>query len=91
MLKNLFDYYAVYYDKHMSEVLKYNLPEIIHETFKKYQLHNQLKTPMISGSGVVVTGKMGIEFYPYAKTLVGVDLSEKNDSSSQGKKIFIVI
>lgn len=70
---NLFDQYAGHYNQHLTNMLKYQLPEKIemclHEHFKpKSEL-----TVLDLGCG---TGLFGNILRPFAKTLTGVDLSQ---------------
>ena len=73
---HLFDQYAAYYDYHLTDRLKYTVP-------KKMLDIVQLEFPMISPESQWVildlgcgTGLCGTLFKPYAKKLMGVDLSE---------------
>lgn len=76
-LKNLFDNYAVYYEKHMLEVLKYSLPTLILKSFTETKADSlTLKKYHILDLGCG-TGLVAKEFQPYADCLVGVDISEK--------------
>jgi len=84
---HLFDQYAPYYEKHLSECLHYEAPEKILQTI-------QLEYPHLSecqwnildlGCG---TGLCGALFKPFAKKLIGVDLSENMLSVAREKNIY---
>ncbi|OGT43745.1 MAG: hypothetical protein A3F13_08390 [Gammaproteobacteria bacterium RIFCSPHIGHO2_12_FULL_40_19] len=72
---HLFDQYAAYYEKHLTDVLKYDVP-------KKFLNVMQLEYPFLSecrwqivdlGCG---TGLCGPLFKPFSRKLIGVDLSD---------------
>lgn len=81
---NLFDQYAGHYDEHLVNMLRYQLPEkielILYEQFKP----NSDLSILDLGCG---TGLMAPLLTPFAKTLIGVDLSQnmlaKADSRQQ--------
>ncbi len=77
-VKNLFDNYAVQYDTHLCQELKYTLPQKIGEVLsdmpslnKESKIH---KTVLDLGCG---TGLLGSFLQPYYKQIWGVDLSKK--------------
>ena len=73
-VKNLFDQYADYYDKHMLEALDYQLPgQILSFYHKLYGINKESKLNILDlGCG---TGLAAEKFKPYAKNLTGVDIS----------------
>lgn len=86
--KNLFDNYAVYYEKHMVEVLKYRLHEIIlHfiQQMKKEDLKLTSFDILDLGCG---TGLVAQQLKPYARKLIGVDISEKMIHYASKKNIY---
>jgi predicted TPR repeat methyltransferase len=84
-IKILFNSYADHYDQHLVTGLAYQIPYFFLSAFKK------LKNPLINfhlldlGCG---TGLCGEAFNPYAKTMVGVDLSENMLAFSAQKNIY---
>lgn len=86
-VNHLFDQYAPYYEKHLKDVLKYDVPEKILKTL-------ELENPFLSdcrwkivdlGCG---TGLCGTLFKPYANQLIGVDLSENMLEIAKQKNIY---
>lgn len=74
-IKNLFDNYAVHYDQHMKTILDYKVPELFLKKFKYFCLKDTAEFSLLDlGCG---TGLMGEIFKPFAKSLIGVDLSER--------------
>lgn len=70
---SLFDAYADHYDSHLLKALEYQIPELFLNTLKPNLSSNSLDILDI-GCG---TGLCGTPFKPFAKTLVGIDLSSK--------------
>lgn len=74
-IKDLFDQYAENFDSHLTQELHYNTPTLLLSLIKEYA---ELATPTLNvldlGCG---TGLFGKNIAPFAKQLVGVDLSEK--------------
>lgn len=83
-LQHLFDQYATYYDKHLTECLHYTVPEKIYQTFFE---ETGITEPSLNildlGCG---TGLCACYFKPIAKQLIGVDLSEKMIDIARSKK-----
>ncbi len=70
---DLFDQYASYYNKHMREDLKYNVPLLLrHAVNKFFSASSKTINVLDLGCG---TGLCGIYFRDLANFLVGVDLS----------------
>jgi predicted TPR repeat methyltransferase len=82
-VKSLFDAYADHYDSHLLEALDYQIPKVFFSALKKI-LSKNLDILDI-GCG---TGLCGEIFKPYAKTLTGVDLSEKMLEAAAKKNIY---
>lgn len=73
-VKSLFDSYADHYDQHLLTALDYQIPLHFERILKKQQpAHNALNI-LDLGCG---TGLCSTLIKPFAKTLTGVDLSEK--------------
>jgi predicted TPR repeat methyltransferase len=86
-LSHLFDQYALYYDKHLKEALKYQVPEEILKSLSnntKITEQNQLNI-LDLGCG---TGLSGILLKPFAKKLIGVDISENMLDLASQKNIY---
>ena len=69
---NLFDQYAGHYNQHLMNMLKYQLPERIELILHEQLACNQSLDILDLGCG---TGLLANKLHPFAKTLVGVDLS----------------
>lgn len=85
-IKNLFDAYAQNFEKHIQESLDYQVPEkllaaALNITTLKATHYDILDV----GCG---TGLAGALFKPYAKKLVGIDLSEKMIDIARAKDIY---
>jgi len=85
-LSHLFDQYALYYDKHLQEHLRYQVPE---EIFKVLTTTTSIgKSPwkiLDLGCG---TGLSGALLKPYASELIGVDISENMLDLASQKNIY---
>lgn len=84
---HLFNQYAAYYDKHLTEYLKYNVPQ---KLFDAIQLENPTLSEkewqiMDLGCG---TGLCGSLFKSFAKKLIGVDLSTNMLTVARQKNIY---
>jgi predicted TPR repeat methyltransferase len=74
-IKNLFDTYADHYDAHLLQTLAYKVPEHFLQAVKTVLKDTTVKLDILDlGCG---TGLCAPAFKPLAKTLTGVDLSEK--------------
>ncbi|WP_167759702.1 tetratricopeptide repeat protein [Massilia horti] len=72
-VKELFDQYADHFDRHLVDVLKYRTPELLGAVLRKCVAPQSMDV-LDLGCG---TGLFGGHLREYARTLVGVDLSEK--------------
>lgn len=82
-VENLFDNYAGYYEKHMGEVLRYTVPEKMEELLKPY-LNNEMDILDLGcGSGLAAE-----KFKAYAKSIIGIDLSNKMLKAAAKKTIY---
>ncbi|HLB57224.1 MAG TPA: tetratricopeptide repeat protein [Gammaproteobacteria bacterium] len=70
----LFDAYADHYESHLLEALDYKIPEQLQQTLSRLTEPRAALDILDLGCG---TGLCGVVLKPYAKTLIGVDLSEK--------------
>jgi predicted TPR repeat methyltransferase len=74
-VEKLFDEYAERFDSHLVQALKYSIPERLAELWKAHSSHDAEKWDVLDlGCG---TGLAGLAIAPYARRLVGVDLSAK--------------
>lgn len=85
---NLFDNYAGYYDKHVAEVLQYQVPKLIREIIDAYLIKQNITkklTILDLGCG---TGLTGSALQAMASKLIGVDLSNKMLNSAKLKNCY---
>ncbi|MDC3181312.1 tetratricopeptide repeat protein [Gammaproteobacteria bacterium] len=80
-VKNLFDQYAHYYEKHLQSMLRYQVPEEIKLMFATH-LSSKVDIALDLGCG---SGIMGPIIAPYTRNLIGIDLSP-NMLLEAGKK-----
>lgn len=84
---NLFNNYALYYDKHIKEVLHYSLPSEIRKLLERYPI-KQLSFSLDLGCG---TGIIGEVIRPFTKVLTGVDLAPKMLKEARKKGLYDVL
>ncbi len=85
-LKNLFNQYASYYDKHLTESLRYRVPQQLHQMIYQHTKIEEAKwTTMDLGCG---TGLCGELFKEFSKQLIGVDISPEMINSAKEKNIY---
>lgn len=82
-IKNLFDNYAGYFDKHLTETLRYKTPQLLRELTHKF-LSAHIKI-LDLGCG---TGLSGAAFHDLADKLVGIDLSPRMLAKAKEKNIY---
>ncbi len=70
-VKNLFDNYALQFDKHLKEVLHYKTPELLRDLIAPYLKDKKYKV-LDLGCG---TGLSGIPFAEITEKLTGIDIS----------------
>lgn len=81
----LFDQYAVYYDAHMKQ-LNYSVPDKLYQLVEGYLVKDEpLDCVLDLGVG---TGQMGVLLKPYAKQLMGVDLSSAMLEVARAKAVY---
>lgn len=85
-IKSLFDRYAHYYDRHLTETLHYHLPDQIRAELSTVIDLNQKKWTILDlGCG---TGLSGEAFRDIARRLVGIDLSANMLAVAREKAIY---
>lgn len=85
-LQHLFDQYAFYYDKHLTEALKYQVPEVMWQAFFEETNIDQPKLTILDlGCG---TGLSGEKFRRIATRLIGIDVSEQMLVIAKTKEIY---
>jgi predicted TPR repeat methyltransferase len=73
-IKSLFDSYADHYESHLLNALDYKIPQLFNDAVLR-AIHPQTKLDILDlGCG---TGLCGVVFKSSAKSLIGVDLSQK--------------
>lgn len=83
-VQRLFDNYAPHFDNHLTEYLQYKAPDQLFEVVKN-NINQDNLTILDLGCG---SGLCGEKFKPIAKTITGVDLSEKMIRNARYKKIY---
>lgn len=81
---DLFNHYALYYDKHMQDTLEYKLPQKLWELLHKLNLNN-LDKVLDLGCG---TGLCGDVLKSFSKHVTGVDISEKMLAIAATKEVY---
>ena len=88
-LSHLFNQYATYYDKHLTEHLQYKAHELL---FKAIETESTVEsaewTILDLGCG---TGLCGVLFKPFAKQLIGIDVSEKMIAAAEQKATYDIL
>lgn len=83
--QNLFDNYALHYEKHMTETLEYNVPQYIAQALHQLLPEMHVEHTLDLGCG---TGLSGIVLRELSKHLTGVDLSPKMLDHAHKKAIY---
>lgn len=81
---NLFNNYALYYDQHMKNTLRYSIPQNIARVIHQLELPANTHT-LDLGCG---TGLTGIALREVSKYLAGVDIAEKMLVQAKEKEIY---
>lgn len=85
-IQTLFDSYADHYDSHLLGSLHYQVPQLFYQAVKDFAVFTSSSLDILDlGSG---TGLCGELFKPHARTLTGVDISEKMLQMAAQKKIY---
>lgn len=83
-IQNLFDNYAFHYEEHLA-LLDYKIPELILKTINEITEAGSNWNVLDLGCG---TGLVGEKIRPFAKNLIGIDLSEKMLSLAKQKNLY---
>ena len=85
-LENLFNQYATYYDQHLTEHLRYTVPEQFVQALQQETDIDDASWDILDlGCG---TGLSGQQLKPFANTLTGVDISAKMIEQAKQKCIY---
>jgi predicted TPR repeat methyltransferase len=84
-VERLFDQYAPYFDRHLTQVLHYETPKQLFEATKAFVESRQDLFIVDLGCG---TGLCGEAFKPLAKKLIGIDLSSEMLKQAAEKKVY---
>ena len=84
IITDLFDDYADRFDEHLVQQLKYYVPINLFNLLRRYIQTNSLDVLDI-GCG---TGLMGVQIRSIAKTLVGVDLSQRMLDKAKRRSVY---
>ena len=85
-LKHLFDQYATYYDKHLTEHLKYQAHELLYKAiYEETDVEDPEWTILDLGCG---TGLCGELFKKFAKKLIGIDISSEMIAVAKEKNVY---
>lgn len=88
-LSHLFDQYATYYDKHLTEHLQYKAHELLFKAVEEEGIvENSQWTILDLGCG---TGLCAQLFKRSAKKLIGIDISEKMIEIAKEKNIYDIL
>ncbi len=85
-LKHLFDQYATYYDKHLTQYLAYQAPQKLYQAvYEETQIDQPEWIILDLGCG---TGLCGVAFKNMARRLIGIDLSKEMIAVARKKNIY---
>lgn len=84
-VQSLFDAYADHYELHLLQALDYHIPSLLEKAISKFISKSHSLDILDLGCG---TGLCGIIAKPYAKSLIGVDLSPKMLAVASEKQIY---
>ena len=86
-ISHLFDQYAPYYDVHLTDRLEYDVPKKMLSVIQCETPHfSEQKNKIVDiGCG---TGLCGAIFKPFAKNLIGIDLSEQMLALAREKSLY---
>jgi predicted TPR repeat methyltransferase len=74
-IENLFDQYAPYYDKHLTQTLQFRVPQLLIKVLEKHGVIDVQKKISILDLGCG-SGLLGELLSPFASIMVGIDLSK---------------
>lgn len=84
-VENLFDQYARHYEQHLTQMLKYTLPSHIERCLHEHIPKGSKLNILDLGCGTGIIGKVSKHF---AKSLIGVDLSNNMLDEARKKHIY---
>ena len=84
-VENVFDSYAAKFDSHLQQVLRYEIPRKLREMLVLHPPVADMWEILDLGCG---TGLVGAEIAPFAKRLVGVDLSAKMLEQAKARMLY---
>ncbi|OIR11459.1 ubiquinone/menaquinone biosynthesis C-methyltransferase UbiE [mine drainage metagenome] len=84
-VEDVFDSYADSFDTHLQQALQYGVPAKLAQMVQRHLLPATKCDVLDLGCG---TGLVGVEFAPFAGSLVGVDLSEKMLERAQARNLY---
>jgi len=84
-VENVFDNYAERFDTHLQQVLQYDIPKKLVALIAQHLPVAEKCNVLDLGCG---TGLIGPEIAPYAKQLVGVDLSAKMLEKARARNLY---
>lgn len=88
-IRSLFDAYADHYESHLLQALDYKIPSLLLDAcFQVMQPSDSTLDIVDLGCG---TGLCGVAFKPYARSMTGVDLSEKMLQVASEKNCYDVL
>jgi predicted TPR repeat methyltransferase len=92
LVQRIFDHYAGYYDRHMCEALEYQGPEVILSMLSPWLQRQNVEEAASDGLNILDlgcgTGLCGAALSPFARTLVGMDLSQRMLAKAQKRGIY---
>lgn len=86
-VKNLFNHYANYYDKHLEAHLHYDVPQQLAKAIEEESQCGDTEQWRILDLGCG-TGLVGEQLKHLAKQLIGIDISEKMIAHAEKKQIY---
>ena len=73
-IQNLFDQYAPYYDRHLTQTLRFRVPQLLIKILEEHDVIQDHKKLSVLDLGCG-SGMMGELLSPYVSLLIGIDLS----------------
>jgi predicted TPR repeat methyltransferase len=84
-VQNLFNCYSDHYDQHLTDVLTYQVPELIYQEINRIIPNPTDLCILDLGTG---TGLMGQKLTAIAKSLIGIDIAEFILKKAEAKNIY---
>ncbi len=85
-IEHLFDQYAPHFDRHLHEHLDYQVPQLLLQAMAQ-TVNMPPKSWVIVDLGCG-TGLCGVVFHPFAKRLIGIDVSENMLVAARAKHVY---